>query len=65
MRRVLDLAKFSVGEGFTQVIAPTHYLRSADDPWLMADIDNAIRLRDQLDKHAKQRIPIIYSLASG
>lgn len=63
MRRMLELAKFSVGEGFTQVIAPTHFLQSTDDPWLMADIDNAIRLRDQLDKHAQQRIPIIYSLA--
>lgn len=62
-RRVTELAKFAIDEGFTQVMAPTHYLQSADDPWLELDIDNAIKLRNLLDRHSQQRIPIIYSLA--
>lgn len=63
-RRVTELAKFALNEGFTQVMSPTHFLQSAEDPWFELDIENAIRLRNLLDRHSsQQRIPIIYSLA--
>jgi hypothetical protein len=62
-RIILAIADFVCKHGVTQVIAPTHLLQSADDPWLTVDIEATQRLRDQLDRKSAFHIPIIYSLA--
>lgn len=56
-------AQFALDEGFTQVMAPTHLLRSADDPWLSIDIESCLRLRNQLDRKGGTQVPVIYPLA--
>lgn len=62
-RLVAALGNFVLEHGFTQVLAPTHVLRSADDPWLAVDADVTRRLRSYLDREGGGRVPIIYSLA--
>ena len=62
-RLISTLAQFTLDEGFTQVMAPTHLLRSTDDAWLNIDVRSTQRLRDQLDRRGGSRIPIIYPLA--
>jgi hypothetical protein len=49
--------------GFTQVLAPTHVLKSADDEWLSIDLDSTQLLRAYLDEADGQRVQILYSLA--
>jgi hypothetical protein len=60
---VSALVGFAVDEGFTQVLAPTHLLRSADDPWLTIDVASTRMMRLQLDRGSGANVPIIYSLA--
>lgn len=62
-RLISALAQFALDEEFTQVMSPTHLLRSADDPWLDIDVRSAQRFREQLDRRGGSRIPIIYPLA--
>lgn len=63
-RRLLAaLGDFVLEHGFTQVLAPTHVLRSADDEWLATDLESTRRLRDYLDRRDASEVPIIYSLA--
>jgi len=58
-----DLAQFALDEGFTQVMAPTHVVRAADDPWLSLDVQSSRRLREQPDRKGGARVPVIYPLA--
>lgn len=60
---VAAIGDFALEHGFTQVIAPTHMLSSAGDPWLATDAASTRLLRDHLDRHDGGRMPIIYSLA--
>jgi hypothetical protein len=62
-RLIAELGDFVLTSGFTQVMAPTHILRAADDPWLPIDIQATRRLRDYLDRSGGGGVPIIYSLA--
>src|SRR5208282_1494994 len=62
-RVVASLSDFAIEKGFTQLLAPTHLLRSADDTWLGIDSSNTHRLRARLDRTSGAKIPIIYSLA--
>lgn len=62
-RIVASLEDFVLEHGLTQVVAPTHLLRSAEDDWLEIDVDTTEKLRDYLDKKSGAKIPIIYSLA--
>lgn len=64
-RTVNAIADFVTDNGFTQVLAPTHFLRSPHDEWLDIDIESTRRLRNQLDRTGGQPIPIIYSLATN
>jgi hypothetical protein len=57
------LGDFAVEHGFTQVLAPTHLLQDASDPWLARDIEASEWLRACLDRNGGKRIPLIYSLA--
>jgi hypothetical protein len=62
-RLVSELGSFAVDHGFTQILAPTHLLRSVDDPWFTLDVDSACSLRDHLDKQGAAATNILYSLA--
>jgi hypothetical protein len=62
-RLMAALGDFVLEHGFTQVLAPTHILRTSDDPWLTVDADMTVRLRSYLDRNGGARMPIIYSLA--
>lgn len=60
---VSALGDFVLEHGFTQVIAPTHLLRSAADDWLEIDVEVTEKLRNYLDKKSGAKVPIVYSLA--
>ena len=62
-RLISALADYVAAQGFTQVLTPSHLLRSSHDEWIAIDIDATKRLRDSLDRKNASRIPIIYSLA--
>jgi hypothetical protein len=62
-QRIIKLAEFVVAKGFTQVIAPTHFLMSSNDPWFGVDLELVRQLRIELDRRGGRNIPIIYSLA--
>lgn len=63
-RRIVGaIGDFVLQHGFTEVLAPTHLLRSVDDGWLDVDIETTLRLRDYLDRNNGRRVPIVYSLA--
>lgn len=62
-RLIAVLGDFVLEQGFTQVIAPTHVLAGADDPWLAVDAESTRRLRNHLDRGSGASVPIIYSLA--
>lgn len=58
-----EIAQFVVRHGFTQVLAPTHLISGADDPWLPVDIALANALRSALDRHGASQVQMHYSLA--
>ena len=62
-RRISALGDFVLDLGFTQVLAPTHLLRSPYDDWLDIDLENVRRLKNHLDRENGGNIPIVYSLA--
>lgn len=62
-QRVISLAEFAIEHRFTQVMAPTHFISSPNDPWLSIDIEATRWLRTELDRRGGKQIPIIYSLA--
>jgi len=57
-----ELAEFVVKENLTAILAPTHVLASADDPWLRVDADLTKQLRRGLDSRARNHTPIYYPL---
>ena len=57
------LADYVVKHKFSAVLAPTHYLRSATDPWLEVDTRLVRRLRRVLDAAGLGEVPIYYPLA--
>ena len=58
-----DIANFAISHGFTQVIAPTHLISGADDPWLAIDIALANALRTALERRGASHVQLHYSLA--
>ena len=63
-RRIVDsVAGFVVEKGYTAVLAPTHYIESANSPWLDVDARSTGYLRHYLDKAGAANVPIFYSLA--
>ncbi len=62
-KKLAALANFALKYRFTEILAPTHLLRSADDPWLHIDIQSTRGLRNCLDATGGKNVPIIYSLA--
>ena len=61
-RLIGSIASFACDHGFTQVMAPTHYINTIDGPWLKHDINSTIQLRNFLDKNGGAKIPLIYPL---
>lgn len=57
------LADFTAANGFTALIAPTHIIHSANDPWLSIDAASVRALRNFLDRKNSPKVPIFYSLA--
>lgn len=51
-----------VHAGHTAVLAPTHFLASASDPWLHVDADLTHALRNSLNNVGLQAVPIYYPL---
>ena len=63
-RRIVDsIAGFVVERGYTAVLAPTHYIESANSPWLDVDARTTRYLRNYLDRAGAGNVPIFYSLA--
>lgn len=62
-RLISSLGDYVLENGYTQVLAPTHILRSAYDEWLQIDLGATKQLRDYLDRNSGGQIQIIYSLA--
>lgn len=57
------IAQFAVQHGFTQVLAPTHLIEDATDPWLRIDVAQTNALRGALDRSGGTAVQIQYSLA--
>ena len=63
-RRVVDsIARRVVEKGYTAILAPTHYIESANSPWLEVDVRSTRQLRRSLDSAGAKSVPIFYSLA--
>jgi hypothetical protein len=56
------IARFCVMQGVTRVLAPTHLLENAVDPWLTTDIASSELLRNALDIEGGKDIAIDYPL---
>jgi hypothetical protein len=57
------LARYVASKSFSAVLAPTHYLVNAHDPWLEVDAALARGLRDRLDAAGKHETVVYYPLA--
>ncbi len=63
-RRIAEtIAKYVIEKRYTAVLAPTHYIESANSPWLDLDARSIRLLRTCLDRYGAQDVPIFYSLA--
>ena len=63
-RRIANsVARFVIEKGYIAVLAPTHYITSANSPWLDVDARSIGYLRHYLDKEGANNVPIFFSLA--
>lgn len=63
-RRVVStLARFAFENGITQILTPSHLLRSAADDWLDIDRQVTLDLRNELNRIGGEHISLLYSLA--
>jgi hypothetical protein len=58
-RRAAAIAKFASDRGFSAVLAPTHIISGAEDPWFEADLSVAAALKRMLPSN----VAVFYSLA--
>jgi hypothetical protein len=61
--KVAHLADFVMELGFSSVIAPTHFIQGADDPWFDTDQRLTEELRVALDRRGGREVTIQYALA--
>lgn len=61
-QRLRALAEFTLKHGYTQLLAPTHIISSANDEWFEIDLQSTRELRNILDRVRGARIPLIYPL---
>ena len=57
------MAQFILDKRYTAVLAPTHYIESANSPWLDIDVRSTALLRHYLNTAGAGNVPIFYSLA--
>ena len=57
------IAQYAVEKRYTAVLAPTHYIDSANSAWLNIDARSTLYLRRCLDNAGAKKMPIFYSLA--
>jgi len=57
------IARFALQHGFGAVLAPTHFLTNAEDPWLDVDITTCVRLRRALDAAGGSDVGLDYVLS--
>ena len=62
-RLIASIGDYVMEQRFTQVLAPTHILSSANDPWAEIDADQTRRLHDYFSRDSGGNVVIIYSLA--
>ena len=63
-RRIADVfSQYAIEKRYSAVLALTHYIGSANSPWLDIDVRSTKYLRTYLDRNGAQHIPIFYSLA--
>jgi hypothetical protein len=62
-RLIRNIAGFCVENRFTQLLAPTHLIRTLDDGWWITDLKSTEILRTELDRAGGGSVPIIYPLA--
>ena len=63
-RRIVEsISSFVVERGYTAVLAPTHYIESANSAWLDVDVRTTGYRRRYLDGAGAGNGPIFYSLA--
>ncbi len=60
---VRRLGEFVLEHGFSQVIAPTHIIRTPEDRWLARDIETTGWLKEYLGQRSNPQTLVIYSLA--
>ncbi|MCC6226363.1 MAG: hypothetical protein IT195_08160 [Microthrixaceae bacterium] len=59
-----EIVGFAVKEGLSAILAPTHILGGADDPWLQVDSALVRDLRRALDGQGRAATPIYYLLVA-
>jgi len=60
-RRAVQMAETAISHGCTQLLGPTHFLNSANDPWLRRDIAMMNRVAEEIARNDSE-IELIYPL---
>lgn len=60
-RRAAQMAETAISHGCTQLLGPTHFLRSANDPWLRRDIAMMNRVAAEIERNDGE-VELIYPL---
>ncbi|MGB5079766.1 MAG: hypothetical protein WBO23_03365 [Burkholderiales bacterium] len=63
--KAAQIASFAIEHGFSQVMAPTHYLIRGSDPWHQIDIEATQQLRHALDSAQRRDIGVIYPFTTS
>ncbi len=58
-----EIVNHVISKGYSSVLSPSHFVQSADDPWLHIDALLTEQLRLQLDRANARSVPISYVLA--
>jgi hypothetical protein len=62
-RITISLARFALEHAYTQVLTPSHFLRSTADEWLDIDRRSTLELAAELERTGAPDVSLIYSLA--
>lgn len=60
--KIESLADYVAEFGFSEVLAPTHLIESAEDDWVRIDVENTFRLREALDARDLTNVGLIFPL---
>jgi len=62
-RLIANLARFAADNCYSQVLTPSHFIRSTSEDWWAIDIRCASELREELDRIGCSHVSILCSLA--